>query len=82
MSFFNKFYSVLSKAKEREVIMNDAKCFSQDLHYLANQIKLNEMDEKEWLYQLIRIIVNLSAGIKSKEQYLIKNYNHHVLNKS
>ena len=62
--------------------MNDAKFFSQDLHYLANQIDLNKMDEKELLYQLIRIIGNLSAGIKSKEQDLIKNCNHHVLNKS
>lgn len=42
--------------------------FSQDLHYLANQIDLNKVDEKELLYQLIRIIGNLSAGIKSKEQ--------------
>lgn len=62
--------------------MNDAKFFSQDLHYLANQIDLNKMDEKELLYQLIRIIGNLSVGIKSKEQDLIKNYNHHVLNNS
>lgn len=61
--------------------MNDAKFFLQDLRYLANQIDLDKMDEKELLYQLIRIIENLSAGIKSKEQDLIKNCNPHVLNK-
>ena len=62
--------------------MNDAKFFSQNLHYLANQIVLNKMDEKELLYQLIRIIGNLSAGVKSKEQNSVKNCNHHVLNNS